>query len=83
MKILELKDITKKDSLIHYINKYECVLVYEIENDICSKDIHVILEKTAFGTTNIQLDNIDSTLTENIDLIKEYIVEQNKKGIFV
>ena len=83
MEIIDLKDIVRKDSLIHYINKYECIIVYKDAGEISEHNIGVILEKTAFGTTNIQLENTNDQLSENTDLIKDFINEQCKKGILV
>ncbi|MDC7228025.1 MAG: hypothetical protein PQJ61_14780 [Spirochaetales bacterium] len=83
MKIFELKNTIKKDSLIHYINKYECTVEYEADESTHTATILVILEKTALGTTTIQFDNLDDKLKNNIESLRNFIDEQNKKGLFV
>ncbi|HAK45254.1 MAG TPA: hypothetical protein DCO79_04970 [Spirochaeta sp.] len=83
MEIIKLKNIERKDSLIHYINKYDCIIAYKSDDKIHENKIGIILEKTALGTTNIQLEVKNAALQSSIESIKEYIGKQNKKGVFV
>ena len=82
MKIIELKNVIRKDSLIHYINKYDCVVVYKTGSKKAEQRIKIILEKTAFGTTNIGFDGLDENLETNRKILEAYIDEQNRQGLF-
>lgn len=83
MEVIELKNIERKDSLIHYINKYDCVIVYKIGDNLKECKVEIILEKTAIGTTDIQLININDDLQTNVDALNNFITEQKKKGVLV
>ncbi len=82
MKIIDLKNIVRKDSPIHYINEYHGILEYELDGNLFEELIEIILEKTALGTTNIQLHVKDENLKKNLTVLDSYINEKNKQGIF-
>lgn len=85
MKFIDLKDIVRKDSPIHYINEYHGKVVYSSGGTDGSCQLEVILEKTAFGTTNIQVhlyDDAPAELRSNTDLIVEFVNEKYNDGYF-
>lgn len=82
MKFIELKNIERKDSPIHYINKYGCTVVYSTGINPEEKLIEVILEKTAIGTTNIQINLTDELFKTQMEELEEFINEKYKSGIF-
>ncbi len=82
MEFIELKNIVRKDSPIHYINEYHGLLVFNNENGIKEHMIEIILEKTALGLTNIQLHFTDKDLLANIEELRNFIDEKNKQGYF-
>lgn len=82
MDFIDLKNVTRQDSLIHYINKYQAQLVYGYNGKISEEDINITLEKTAFGTTNISLDFPNKELIEYATEIEHFIHEKRQAGLF-
>ena len=82
MKFIDLKDIERKDSPIHYINKYNCIVVFSTDEGESEQLIEIVFEKTALGTTNIQLFFFNELLQSNMEDLEEFINEKNTTGIF-
>lgn len=82
MEFIELKEIVRKDSPIHYINKYKGLLVYKHEEIIKEQIIEIVLEKTAYGTTNMQLNLLDDILKNSTADLEKFINEKHKSGFF-
>ena len=85
MKFIELKNITRKDSPIHYINEYHGDLQYENDSAVFDQRIEIIIEKTAFGTTNVQIhleDRAPKALRDNTERLIEFVNEKYKDGYF-
>ena len=82
MKCIDLKNIVRKESPIHYINEYHALLIYEIEGSLRENVIEIILEKTALGTTSIQLHVEDDALKKNLPKLEEFIDEKKRQGLF-
>jgi len=85
MKLIDIKEIIRKDSPIHYINEYHGNIIYTVKGITLSSPIEIILEMTAFGTTNIQVHLNSETpqeLRENKNLLIDFVNEKYKDGYF-
>ncbi len=80
MDFIELKNITRADSPIHYINKYSSVIKYKHDNKTSESDIQIVLEKTALGTTDIYLTINDNLLQKYEPELIQYIKNFNEQG---
>jgi len=85
MKVLELRDIKKKESLVHYRRVFTGSAVLElVQEKKVNKPVEFILEHTPTGKTNIQvqlLDDINYPLVPAIKSLKEYISDLESKGL--
>jgi hypothetical protein len=85
MEIVDIKNVIRKDSPIHYINEYHSVLEYKLDNRIIMSDIEIIIEKTAFGTSNIHINFLDQDmeiLKKHVDRLTAFIADKQKEGYF-
>jgi hypothetical protein len=85
MDFIDLKKIIRKDSPIHYINEYHGDIIYSVDGKTLTCQLEIILEKTAIGTTNIQVHfykDAPEELRSKPDLLIEFINEKFKAGYF-
>jgi hypothetical protein len=84
MKILEIRNIIKKDLPLHYRNEFSGSLVYEtLTKKKEEKRVEFTLEKNAFGKVDVKvniLEEIDYPLIPVINSLKTYILDMQKKG---
>ena len=85
MKVLEIKDICKKDSPILYRLEFTGNAVIEtIDKKTLEKKIEFILEKTSHGKSQINinlLEDINFPLLPAIKKIKAHIYKMEKMGL--
>ena len=84
MKILEIRNLSKKDVPLHYRNEFTGSMIYEtfLEKS-AEKKLEFSLERTATGKIDVQvnlLEEIDYPLVPLIKTLKNYILEMDKKG---
>jgi hypothetical protein len=84
MKIIEIRNLEKKDSHLHYRNEFTgeavCELPFETRQ---SKEVEFTLERSATGNLDISvriLEDIDYPLIPVIRSLKSYIFELEKQG---
>ncbi len=85
MNFIELKNIVRKDSPIHYINEYHGVLVYSDIKDTKECKIEIILEKNALGMLSVYIHFTDAKEAALIDCkneLEQYILTKHKEGFF-
>ena len=85
MNFIELKNIVRKDSPIHYINEYHGVLVYSDIKDTSECNIEIILERNALGMLSVYLNFAESEGTVFSDFkteLEQYILSKHKEGFF-
>ncbi len=84
MKILEIRNVTKKDLPLHYRNEFSGSLVYEtLAKQKEEKRVEFCLEKNALGEVDVRvnfLEEINYPLIPAIQSIKTYILDMQKKG---
>ncbi len=84
MRIIEIKNILKKDIPLHYRNEFSGSIVYEtINSKPEEKKVEFILERSASGKIDVNinlLEEIDYPLIPAIRTLKEYILDLDKKG---
>jgi protein-tyrosine phosphatase len=84
MKIIEIKDIERKDIPLHYRNEYTGKLVYvNTGNQHSEKRLEFTVERSPVGTPTISvqiLDDIDYPLVPAIRSVKSHILQLDKEG---
>ena len=86
MKVLEIRDIVKKDIPLHYRNEYTGTAVVEFPpNHIPEeKKVEFILERSATGALDINarfIDRLNYPLLPALKELKNHIRELDEKGI--
>jgi hypothetical protein len=86
MKIIELRDIVKKDIPLHYRNEYSAMAVLEFGQKKIpeEKKIEFVLERSATGAVDIQLnflDELNYPLLPARKLLTDHIRNLDKRGI--
>jgi hypothetical protein len=83
MRVLEIKDLLKKDIPLYYRREFHGKAVFEVLADRHEKRIDFIVEKTPFGGTSIHVsfvDEVDYPIMPLMDSLKSYILDMEKKG---
>lgn len=83
MDFIDIKNIQRKDSPIHYINEYHCDLLYKNNGSEHKVLLEVIVEKTAIGTTNFQINSLETEVSLNSPELESYIQDKYNQGYFV
>lgn len=85
MKILELKDIIKKDMLIHYRRVYDATAVVKmVDQSIIDLLLTITIEQSPLGHNDITVDfnnSIDYPLVPAMKKVKTYIADIDSKGM--
>ena len=85
MEIVELKNVLRKDSLIHYINEYHADLVFRLNGNTDQRRITVVIERNAFGGAEIRtvFDSDEAqTFAEYLENINSFLLSLYKDGYF-
>ena len=85
MKVLEIRNIEKKDIPLHYRNEYSgnAVLEYGPHKVPEEKPVEFVLEKSASGEVEVRvqlLEQINYPLLPAIRLLKSHILELDREG---
>ncbi len=85
MKVLEIRNIEKKDIPLHYRNEYtgKAVLEYGPHKVPEEKGVEFILERSATGHIEVSvnlLDTINYPLLPAIKLLKNHILDLDREG---
>jgi hypothetical protein len=83
MKVVELKELSKREATIHYIKEYTAVAVLESNHGRTEADIAFTLELKALGPPGVSvrvLDPVDWPLLPVMRAIRAYIVDLEGSG---
>jgi hypothetical protein len=83
MKVVEIRDLLRKDIPIYYRREFFGSAVLEFLNQRHHKKIDFTVERTPMGTTNIQvslMESIDYPVMPIIDCLKKHIRELDSQG---
>lgn len=87
MRVVDLKEISKKDSPLHYRGEYTGTAVVELGtgHDVECR-LSFVLEHSATGTVGVTinlLQEIPYPVVPVLGALKSYIVEQERSGRFL
>jgi hypothetical protein len=83
MKVVELRDICKRESPVHYIKELTAVAVIEWNQMQSESDISITLEHKPLGLPEVRvhlLDAIEVPTIPVIQAIKDYVVALERAG---
>ncbi len=84
MKLIEISDIVKKSSPLHYRNEYTAKAVFEIDDQKSfSKRIEFIVEMSPIGSKDIRIKFVDAMeypLVPIVQSLKDEIQILDRKG---
>ncbi len=86
MKILEIRNLAKKETHLHYRNEYSGSLIYSFSGGEEEADLTFSLERTATGQKHISINfpsSIHYPLIPAIRKVKEYVIELENRGALV
>lgn len=83
MKVLELRELTRREAPIHYIREYTAVAVLESLGGRAEVGIAFTIEQKPVGPSEITLrvlDPVDWPLLPIVHALRESVEELDKKG---
>ena len=83
MKIIDIRNLSKKENFLHYRNEYSGSLVYQIGSSEEESGLEFSLERTATGQREIAVtfpESIHYPLIPAIRKVKEYVVNMDDRG---
>ena len=87
MKVVGLKEITKKDTPLHYRGEYSGTAVVEVDTNLDVEcRLSFVLERSATGSIGVTinlLEEIPYPVVPVLGALKSYILEQEKTGRFL
>lgn len=83
MRVVELRDLSRRDSPLHYIKELTAVAVIEWNQRLSESDIAITLEHGPLGPPDVRIRLLDAvelpTLTV-IHAIRDYVVDLERSG---
>jgi len=83
MRVVELRDLFRRDSPVHYIKELTAVAVVEWNQRQSESDIAITLEHKPLGPPDVRvhlLDAVEWPTLPIIHAIKEFVVELERSG---
>jgi hypothetical protein len=83
MKVVELRDLSRRESPVHYIKELTAVAVIEWNDRQSESDIAITLEHKPMGPPDVHvhlLDTVDCPTLPVIHAIKDYVVGMERAG---
>jgi hypothetical protein len=83
MKVLELRELSKRDAPIHYLKEFTAVAVLESQQGRTEADIAFTLEHKALGPPEVTvrlMDPVDWPLLPVVRALRDHICELEKLG---
>ena len=83
MKVVELRDLARRDSPVHYIKELTAVAVIEWNERQSESDISITLEHGPLGPPDVRvrlLDAVELPTLSVIHAIKDLVVEMERSG---
>ncbi len=85
MKVLDIKEISKEDGFIYYINRYRATAVLDILAHQVSIPLSFSIETNPLGVKNVEIDSLPDDLNYPVmpvkKSLKEFIVVMDKQGV--
>jgi hypothetical protein len=84
MKVVELRELSRREAPIHYIREYTAVAALESSGGISEADIAFTLERKPLGPPAISvrvLDAVDWPLLPVVRAIRDHVAELDHKGL--
>jgi hypothetical protein len=83
MKVIELRDLNRRESPVHYIKELTAVAVIEWNQRQSESDVSITLEHRPLGPPDVRvhlLDAVDWPVLPVIHAIQEYVVDLERTG---
>lgn len=83
MKVVELRDLSRRESPVHYIKELTAVAVIEWNQRQSESDVAITLEHKPLGPPDVHvhlLDAVDWPALPVIHAIKDYVADLESKG---
>lgn len=83
MKVVELRELSRRESPVHYIKELTAVAVIEWNEKRSESDIAITLEHKPVGPPEVHislLEAVDWPALPVIHAIKEYVIELERAG---
>lgn len=83
MKVVELRDLNRRESPVHYIKELTAVAVIEWNQRQSESDVSITLEHRPLGPPDVRvhlLDAVDWPVLPVIHAIQEYVVDLERTG---
>jgi hypothetical protein len=83
MKVVELRELCRRDSPVHYIKELTAVAVIEWNERVSESDISITLEHGPVGPPDVHvhlLDSVDWPALPVIHAIRDYVVDLERTG---
>jgi hypothetical protein len=83
MKVVELREIRRRETHLHYIREFTAVAVLESNAAKCVKNVSFTVEHKALGPPDINvrvLDSVDWPLLPVVRAIRTHLYDLERKG---
>jgi hypothetical protein len=83
MRVVELRDLCRRDSPVHYIKELTAVAVIEWNERRSESDISITLEHKPLGPPEVRvhlLDAVEWPTLSVIHTIKDYVLDMESRG---
>lgn len=83
MKVVELRDLARRDSPVHYIKELTAVAVFELGPTRSESDVAITLEHKPLGPPEVRvrlLDPIDLPTVPVIRAVQNYVAQLEREG---
>jgi hypothetical protein len=83
MRVVELRELSRRDSPVFYIKELTAIAVVEWNQKQCESDIAITLEHKPLGPPDVRvhiLDAVEGPTLPLIHAIKDYVVDMERSG---
>lgn len=84
IRVLELRDLTRRESAIHYRRQYSAnAVLAHIATESQTIAVSFVIEQSATGTSNVTIDiarSLDYPLLPATRVLRDYILAMEKQG---
>jgi hypothetical protein len=83
MRVVELRDLNRRESPVHYIKELTAVAVIEWNQRQSESDVAITLEHKPMGPPDVHvhlLDSVDWPALSVIHAIKDYVADLERSG---
>jgi hypothetical protein len=83
MRVVELRELCRRESPVHYIKELTAVAVIEWNERISESDISITLEHKPLGSPDVHvhlLESVEWPVLPVIHAIRDYVVDLERRG---